>query len=252
MRVTSAPTRLPMKALLHFCNEQSDVVMRQIFLDTETTGLYHAQGHRIIEIAAVEMINRRPTNNHFHVYLNPQREIDPAAQEVHGISLEFLQDKPLFKTVAQDMIAFISGAELIIHNAPFDLGFLNSELGHIGLQPIETFCDKITDTLRMAKDSRPGQRNNLDALCRHFGIDNARRVLHGALLDAELLAEVYMAMTRGQDSLMMDLGQSQPLMQVQTVQGVKTIVSVLKADESELTAHQEYLKSLAKSGAKQW
>ena len=252
MWVMSAPTRLPMKALPRFYNEQSYVVMRQIFLDTETTGLYHAQGHRIIEIAAVEMINRRPTNNHFHVYLNPQREIDPAAQEVHGISLEFLQDKPLFKTVAQDMIAFISGAELIIHNAPFDLGFLNSELGHIGLQPIETFCDKITDTLRMAKDSRPGQRNNLDALCRHFGIDNARRVLHGALLDAELLAEVYMAMTRGQDSLMMDLGQSQPMMQVQTAQGAKAIVNVLKADESELTAHQEYLKSLVKSGAKQW
>lgn len=115
--------------------------MRQIFLDTETTGLYPAQGHRIIEIAAVEMINRRPTNNHFHVYLNPQREIDAAAQEVHGISLEFLQDKPLFAAIAQEMLAFVSGAELIIHNAPFDVGFLNSELGHIGLQPIETFCE---------------------------------------------------------------------------------------------------------------
>ncbi|MES2546302.1 MAG: DNA polymerase III subunit epsilon [Pseudomonadota bacterium] len=226
--------------------------MRQIFLDTETTGLYHAQGHRIIEIAAVEMINRRPSNNHFHVYLNPQREIDPAAQEVHGISLEFLQDKPLFNAIAQDLIAFISGSELIIHNAPFDVGFLNSELGHIGLQPIESFCDKITDTLRMAKDSRPGQRNNLDALCRHFGIDNSRRTLHGALLDAELLADVYMAMTRGQDSLMMDLAQSQPVMQVQMHQGQHNKVKVLKADEFELTAHQDYLNSLVKSGAKQW
>ncbi|MES2501050.1 MAG: DNA polymerase III subunit epsilon [Pseudomonadota bacterium] len=226
--------------------------MRQIFLDTETTGLYHAQGHRIIEIAAVEMINRRPSNNHFHVYLNPQREIDPAAQEVHGISLEFLQDKPLFKAVAQDLIAFISGAELIIHNAPFDIGFLNSELGQIGLQPIESFCDKITDTLKMAKDSRPGQRNNLDALCRHFGIDNSRRTLHGALLDAELLADVYMAMTRGQDSLMMDLGQSQPLKPMHTPQAQQANIRVLKADEFELSAHQEYLSSLVKSGAKQW
>ncbi len=226
--------------------------MRQIFLDTETTGLYPAQGHRIIEIAAVEMINRRPTNNHFHVYLNPQREIDAAAQEVHGISLEFLQDKPLFAAIADEMIAFVSGAELIIHNAPFDVGFLNSELGHIGLQPIETFCDKITDTLKMAKDSRPGQRNNLDALCRHFGIDNSRRTLHGALLDAELLADVYMAMTRGQDSLMMDLGQSQPMMQAQMHQANKGSLKVLKADALELTAHQEYLNSLAKSGAKSW
>ncbi len=226
--------------------------MRQIFLDTETTGLYPAQGHRIIEIAAVEMINRRPTNNHFHVYLNPQREIDAAAQEVHGISLEFLQDKPLFAAIAQEMIAFVSGAELIIHNAPFDVGFLNSELGHIGLQPIETFCDRIIDTLKMAKDSRPGQRNNLDALCRHFGIDNSRRTLHGALLDAELLADVYMAMTRGQDSLMMDLGQLQPMMQVQMHQAKQGSLKVLKADEFELTAHQEYLNSLAKSGAKSW
>lgn len=226
--------------------------MRQIFLDTETTGLYPAQGHRIIEIAAVEMINRRPTNNHFHVYLNPQREIDAAAQEVHGISLEFLQDKPLFAAIAQEMIAFVRGAELIIHNAPFDVGFLNSELGHIGLQPIETYCDRIIDTLKMAKDSRPGQRNNLDALCRHFGIDNSRRTLHGALLDAELLAEVYMAMTRGQDSLMMDLGQSQPMIQTQMHQENQRSLKVLKADEFELTAHQEYLNSLAKSGAKLW
>ena len=226
--------------------------MRQIFLDTETTGLYPAQGHRIIEIAAIEMINRRPTNNHFHVYLNPQREIDPAAQEVHGITLEFLQDKPLFTAVAQELITFVRDSELIIHNAPFDVGFLNSELGHIGLQPIETFCDKITDTLRMAKDARPGQRNNLDALCRHFGIDNSKRTLHGALLDAELLAEVYMAMTRGQDSLMMDLGQSQSINHVQLGENKHITLKVLMADEAELTAHQMYLASLAKSGAKSW
>ena len=226
--------------------------MRQIFLDTETTGLYPAQGHRIIEIAAVEMINRRPTNQHFHVYLNPQREIDPAAQEVHGITLEFLQDKPLFVAIAEEFLNFINGSELIIHNAPFDVGFLNSELGHIGLQPVETFCDKITDTLRMAKDSRPGQRNNLDALCRHFGIDNAKRILHGALLDAELLAEVYMAMTRGQDSLMMDLVQPQPIMQMVTGDTGPRVLKVMRADTSELAAHEEYINGLVKAGAKPW
>ena len=226
--------------------------MRQIFLDTETTGLYPAQGHRIIEIAAIEMVNRRPTNHHFHVYLNPQREIDPAAQEVHGITLEFLQDKPLFEAVAQDLISFVNNTELIIHNAPFDVGFLNSEFGRIGLQPIETMCDKITDTLKMAKDSRPGQRNNLDALCKHFGIDNSKRTLHGALLDAELLAEVYMAMTRGQDSLLMDLTHTQPDMTQQVVTGQVYDLKVIKADETELTAHEEYVKSLMKAGAKAW
>ena len=226
--------------------------MRQIFLDTETTGLYPAHGHRIIEIAAIEMVNRRPTNNHFHVYLNPEREIDPAAQEVHGITLEFLQDKPLFEAIAQDMLSFIGDAELIIHNAPFDVGFLNSELGRIGLQPIETMCGKITDTLKMAKDSRPGQRNNLDALCRHFGIDNSKRTLHGALLDAELLAEVYMAMTRGQDSLMMDLGQTQHVAANQFEGNVERVLKVVRANEIELAEHEAYIKSLTKSGAKTW
>ena len=226
--------------------------MRQIFLDTETTGLYPAHGHRIIEIAAIEMVNRRPTNNHFHVYLNPEREIDPAAQEVHGITLEFLQDKPLFEAIARDMIDFIGDAELIIHNAPFDVGFLNSELGRIGLQPIETMCGKITDTLKMAKDSRPGQRNNLDALCRHFGIDNSKRTLHGALLDAELLAEVYMAMTRGQDSLMMDLEQTQNVAANQFDGNLERMLKVVRANETELMAHEAYIKSLTKSGAKTW
>ncbi len=226
--------------------------MRQIFLDTETTGLYPAHGHRIIEIAAIEMVNRRPTNNHFHVYLNPEREIDAAAQEVHGITLEFLQDKPFFAAVAADMLDFVRDAELIIHNAPFDVGFLNSELGRIGLQPIDTICGKITDTLKLAKDARPGQRNNLNALCSHFGIDNSRRTLHGALLDAELLAEVYMSMTRGQDSLLIDLVQTQQAA-VQEV-GVKQErdLKVLKADEEELVAHKDYIKSLAKAGATDW
>ena len=226
--------------------------MRQIFLDTETTGLYPAQGHRIIEIAAVEMFNRRPTKNHFHYYLNPEREIDPAAQEVHGISLEFLQDKPLFIAIAQEMLDFISGSELIIHNAPFDIGFLNAELDRIGQTQIEASCDIIIDTLKMAKQARPGQRNNLDALCRHFGINNAKRTLHGALLDAELLAEVYMAMTRGQDSLMMDLGQTQQLGAEQLMINSHRKVNLLKANDNELLEHIKYIKGLAKSGAKIW
>ena len=226
--------------------------MRQIFLDTETTGLYPAQGHRIIEIAAIEMINRRPTRNHFHVYLNPEREIDLAAQEVHGITYEFLQDKPLFESISAQLIEFVRDAELIIHNAPFDLGFLNAELGRIGLQPIASICSKITDTLKMAKDARPGQRNNLDALCKHFDIDNSKRTLHGALLDAELLAEVYMAMTRGQDSLLMDLSYT-PQQEVQHVgSDTERNLKVLKASELELVAHNEYIHSLAKAGAKDW
>ncbi len=218
--------------------------MRQIFLDTETTGLYPDQGHRIIEIAAVETINRRPTNNHFHQYINPEREIDAGAQEVHGITLEFLQDKPLFEAVVDDFLTFIKGAELIIHNAPFDVGFLNSELGRLGLEPLHKTCDSITDTLKMAKDARPGQRNNLDALCRHFGIDNSRRTLHGALLDAELLAEVYMALTRGQDSLMMDLDHDAFSPKHLAMNESQVKLKVLLADDVERAAHDAYLAGL--------
>jgi DNA polymerase III subunit epsilon len=216
--------------------------MRQIFLDTETTGLYADQGHRIIEIAALEMVNRRPTNNHFHVYLNPEREIDLAAQQVHGITLEFLQDKPLFSAVADDFINFIKDAELIIHNAPFDVGFLNAEFKRIGSNLLTSFCSEITDTLKMAKDARPGQRNNLDALCRHFGIDNSRRTLHGALLDAELLAEVYMAMTRGQESLLMDLQQSDDVSDVQVDLNKDVKIRVVAANTEELELHNAYFK----------
>jgi DNA polymerase III subunit epsilon len=218
--------------------------MRQIFLDTETTGLYPDQGHRVIEIAAIETINRRPTGNHFHQYLNPEREIDAAAQEVHGITLEFLQDKPLFEAIADDFIHFVKDSELIIHNAPFDVGFLNSELGRIGLQPVHVFCDKITDTLKMAKDARPGQRNNLDALCRHFDIDNSRRTLHGALLDAELLAEVYMALTRGQDSLMIDLEHEAETDKNFWLDTNRSKPKVLMANDQELVAHEQYIQSL--------
>jgi DNA polymerase III subunit epsilon len=199
----------------------------------------------------VEMINRRPTSNHFHVYLNPEREIDAAAQEVHGITLEFLQDKPLFPAISNELIAFIQGAELIIHNAPFDVGFLNAELGRIGLKPIQNFCDRITDTLKMAKEARPGQRNNLDALCRHFGIDNSKRTLHGALLDAELLAEVYMAMTRGQDSLLIDLQQAKED-HTEDLQSPVAAVKVIYADAEDLQAHTAYVDGLKKAGAQTW
>lgn len=225
--------------------------MRQVFLDTETTGLYHEHGHRIIEIAAIESINRRATGNHFHVYINPEREIDPAAQEVHGITLEFLQDKPLFEAVATEFIDFVKNSELIIHNAPFDVGFLNSELGRIGLQPVAAICDRITDTLVMAKEARPGQRNNLDALCRHFGIDNSKRTLHGALLDAELLAEVYMAMTRGQESLMMDLAHEKAKVNM-AERGKLPPLKVLMASDEEQKAHEEYLQGLIKTGVLPW
>lgn len=227
-------------------------MMRQVFLDTETTGLYPAQGHRIIEIAAVEAINRRVTNNHFHVYLNPDREIDPAAQEVHGITLEFLQDKPRFKDVVDEFLDFVADAELVIHNAPFDVGFLNSELGKIDRQNLEKTSGNIIDTLKMAKEMRPGQRNNLDALCRHFGIDNSKRTLHGALLDAELLADVYMSMTRGQESLMMDLAEESVVEQDLSVDVDARTIKVLAASPDELSAHQEYIKGLNKNGDCVW
>ncbi|MEO8417803.1 MAG: DNA polymerase III subunit epsilon [Methylophilaceae bacterium] len=225
---------------------------RQVFLDTETTGLYPAQGHRIIEIAAVEVINRRITRNHFHVYLNPEREIDPAAQEVHGITLEFLQDKPHFPDIVDEFFDFVGGAELVIHNAPFDVGFLNAELGRIDRANIGDVSANIVDTLKIAKEMRPGQRNNLDALCRHFGIDNSKRTLHGALLDAELLADVYLAMTRGQESLMIDMLETSGVSDDVAVIARSKPLTVIEATSDELAAHQQYLESLAKGGACLW
>ena len=226
--------------------------MRQIFLDTETTGLYPDQGHRIIEIAAVEIFNRRPTQRHFHVYINPEREIDAGAQEVHGISLEFLQDKPLFTQVAEDFVAFIQGAELIIHNAPFDVGFLNMELNRIGQPALESYVSGIVDTLKMAKEARPGQRNNLDALCRHFGIDNSKRTLHGALLDAELLADVYIAMTRGQESLLIEMSAPETQGSQQLTDVDLNAFKIYHADADEMVAHKKYIEGLSKSGAMDW
>ena len=228
--------------------------MRQVILDTETTGLDANLGHRIIEVAAVEMINRRLTGNHFHHYLNPQREIDPGAQQVHGISLEFLQDKPFFRDIAQDFIEFIRGAELVIHNAPFDIGFLNMELKLIGLEPIGKYSPDVIDTLKMAKDLRPGQKNNLDALCRHYFVDNASRTLHGALLDTELLAEVYLAMTRGQNSLMMESAEAGDNHADLGGDFVPHDLMVLAATPDEMEAHRAYLDEIDKAskGACLW
>jgi len=178
--------------------------MRQIILDTETTGLEPRQGHRIIEIACLEMLNRRLSGRHLHKYIDPEREIDEGAQAVHGITREFLAGKPKFADIADEFLDFINGAELIIHNAPFDVGFLDAELGRLGRVPLETLCNGIIDTLKMAREMHPGKRNSLDALCERYEIDNSSRTLHGALLDTELLAEVFLAMTRGQDSLMIE------------------------------------------------
>jgi len=213
--------------------------MRQVFLDTETTGLDPNQGHRIIEIAAVEFNNRQSTNKKYHSYINPEREIDAAAEEVHGLSLEFLQDKPLFQDIAKDFLNFIQGAELIIHNAPFDVGFINAELGRLGLAKLEDNELKITDSLQFAKDLRPGQRNSLDALCRAYDIDNSERTLHGALLDAQLLGEVFIAMTRGQEAISMDFVEENSALTKKDIDFSK--LKVIKATTSEVQAHESYL-----------
>jgi DNA polymerase-3 subunit epsilon len=179
--------------------------MRQVLLDTETTGLDPASGHRVIEIGCVELLDRKLTGNRFHVYLNPEREVDAGAVEIHGLSTAFLADKPKFAAVAMDFVSFVEGAELVIHNAPFDVGFLNHELNLLGsgYSRITDYC-AVLDTLTLARKKHPGQRNSLDALCKRYNIDNTRRNLHGALLDAEILAEVYLAMTGGQTQLILE------------------------------------------------
>lgn len=220
--------------------------MRQIILDTETTGLDPRQGHRIIEVAGVEVVNRRLTNRHFHQYINPDRDIDEGAQAVHGISREFLSDKPRFSDIAGSFLDFIDGAELVIHNAPFDVGFLNAELALIGKGPVTDFCETVTDTLKMARDNYPGKRNSLDALCERLEIDNSHRNLHGALLDAELLAEVYLMMTRGQDGLAMVFEESE---QSVAFSGDVSRLSQLKihaASAADLQAHQQILEQIQK------
>ena len=216
--------------------------MRQVFLDTETTGLDPNQGHRIIEIAAVEINNRQLSENQFHIYVNPERDIDAAAQEVHGITLEFLKDKSFFQDIAEDFLNFIQGSELIIHNAPFDIGFLNMELGRLGLSRIEDHIEKITDSLVMARELRPGQRNNLDALCKAYKVDNSKRSQHGALLDAQLLSEVYLGMTRGQEDIAINFSEDKKKIHLDRVDQNK--LKVILANDEDLKSHEAYLDKI--------
>ncbi|MBX9447829.1 DNA polymerase III subunit epsilon [Dickeya chrysanthemi] len=236
----------------------STVITRQIVLDTETTGMnklgVHYEGHKIIEIGAVEVVNRRLTGRHFHVYLRPDRLVDPEAYNIHGISDEFLVDKPTYADVADDFLDFIRGAELVIHNASFDIGFMDYEFRLLGrdIPKTETFCT-ITDSLLMARRLFPGKRNNLDALCDRYQIDNSKRTLHGALLDAEILAEVYLAMTGGQTSLAFSMeGESQQqAVQTETIQRISrpaSALAVLYASDEELMAHEQRLDLIMKKG----
>jgi len=226
--------------------------MRQIILDTETTGLEPSEGHRIIEIGCVELLNRKFTGNTFHQYLQPDREIDEGAVEVHGITNEMLADKPRFTDIADEFIAFIRGAELVIHNAPFDVGFINHELKLLGAGHgrIDDICG-VVDTLIMARKLHPGQKNNLDALCRRYSIDNSHRELHGALLDAEILAELYLAMTGGQT--MLSLGTQGSEADQLNVEGIRSLssqrrpITVIRANEEELRLHRERLAALDKA-----
>ena len=229
--------------------------MRQIVLDTETTGLDPRQGHRIIEVACIELVNRRLTGHHLHKYVNPEREIDAGAQAVHGITLEFLADKPKFADVVDEFLDFINGAQLIIHNAPFDIGFLNAELERLGRVPVTTVCNGVIDTLKDAKELHPGKRNSLDALCERYEIDNSSRTLHGALLDTELLAEVYLAMTRGQNALMIEPDEAAPLrLGADGKVRERKPLLVRRASDEELAEHERMLAAIDKEskGACLW
>ncbi|OHX14159.1 DNA polymerase III subunit epsilon [Chromobacterium sphagni] len=221
--------------------------MRQIILDTETTGLDPQQGHRIVEFAGLEMVGRKLTGKHLHLYIHPERDIDPDAQRVHGISLEFLAGKPVYRQVGQEIADFLRGAELIIHNAPFDVGFLNAEFAKMGLEPVSALCAGVIDTLREARDMFPGKRNSLDALCDRFEIDRSNRTLHGALVDCELLSEVYLWMTRGQESLAMDIDVELPGDAGGAIQFERKPLKVLAASEAEQAEHQAYLDALDKA-----
>jgi DNA polymerase-3 subunit epsilon len=218
--------------------------MRRIVLDTETTGLEPALGHRVIEIGAVEIVNRRITGRTYHTYLNPDREIDAGAIEVHGITNDFLTDKPRFRDVSADLLEFVAGAELIIHNAPFDVGFLNAELGRLDAGTITAQCASVLDTLKLAREMHPGQKNNLDALCRRYEIDNSDRSYHGALLDAQLLAEVYLAMTRGQDSLAIEAMPAAVAAEVAAFKPGK--LHRVRVSAEELAEHAAYLEAMRK------
>jgi DNA polymerase-3 subunit epsilon len=232
--------------------------MRQVVLDTETTGLYTEQGHRIIEIGCLELVNRKLTGRHYHQYINPERMIDIDAMAVHGITNEFVKDKPTFATVCAEMMDFISGAELIIHNAPFDLGFINYELGLLKheCKAITDVCG-VLDTLVLAKKIHVGQRNSLDALCKRYSIDNTKRDYHGALLDADLLAKVYLAMTGGQATMtLFDETQKETISDHLTssfsTHSVREKLSVIKATTDEVLENEKYLKAMSAKGKCLW
>ena len=221
---------------------------RQIFLDTETTGLYANQGDRIIEIGCVELVNRKLTGNNLHFYLNPGRDSHEEALKVHGITTEFLRDKPPFQSIVSDLLTYLQGAEVIIHNAAFDISFLNAELAIVDREPFSSHVARVIDTLLMAKEMFPGKRNSLDALCDRLGVDNSGRTLHGALLDAELLADVYICLTRGQDALLIDAGSSPSASIGQVKFDLRGIeLPVLAANALELTAHEDVLAQIDKS-----
>lgn len=234
--------------------------MRQVVLDTETTGLEVSQGHRIIEIGCVEVINRRLTGRHYHQYIKPNRPVDEGALAVHGISDDFLADKPRFERVVAEFLEFIRGAELVIHNAPFDVGFIDAELKRIDPNhPLTAEMCSITDSLMIARSKHPGQRNNLDALCQRYGVDNASRTLHGALLDAEILADVYLAMTGGQTSLGLtdDAGSGTPGMQgggqIRRLDPNRKPLKIVRASPTELERHEARLDAIeAGSGSALW
>lgn len=227
--------------------------MRQIFLDTETTGLYAEQGDRVIEIGCVELLNRKLTGNNLHLYLNPGRDSHEDALKVHGITTAFLHDKPKFEAVVDEFLAYVQGAEVIIHNAAFDVGFLNAELKLADKMPFKEHVSKVVDTLAMAKEMFPGKRNSLDALCDRLEVDNSGRTLHGALLDAELLADVYINMTRGQDALIMDAGEhhAQGGLKLERIDLSGLDLAVLCANQQELTSHADVIQQIDKaSGGK--
>ncbi len=221
---------------------------RQIVLDTETTGLSAENGDRVIELGCVELFNRKLTGNDLHIYFNPERESHEDALKVHGLTTDFLRDKPKFATLANDVVEYLRGAELIIHNAAFDVGFLNKELELVGLPPLREFVAEVTDTLAMAKAVYPGKRNSLDALCDRFGVDRSNRTFHGAKLDAQLLADVYINLTRGQDALLIDVSTNEPSIGTVVAVDLRSFVlPVLLATEHELAAHDDLLAQLDKS-----
>jgi DNA polymerase-3 subunit epsilon len=229
--------------------------VRQIILDTETTGLEPEQGHRIIEIGCIEVVNRRPSGRTFHQYINPEREIDAGAVDVHGLTNEFLSDKPVFSEVMAEFLEFVRESELVIHNAPFDVGFINAEFARLNHPPVETLC-QVLDSLELARRRHPGQRNSLDALCKRYEVDNSRRELHGALLDAQLLAEVYLAMTGGQAALALgrkNRGNSAADLQHRRINREGLQLRVLAPTAAELAAHEAFLDALeADAGSCLW